>query len=750
MAYNIKCFIKKHKKRLIIVVAFVLFIGILAFAAGSCNLKNKNITMADICKAVAYAGGYKEKTDDGQYWYSAYVDFCSQQGIFEKIKPNEAFTGQRARELIKYIEEKNGVTIDKETKKKAELKVGSYTSKEFAAFFIAIKDYFASGSSINSIKLSVAAVPDNTNELENWTVCTDKGNYTFKGLRLSGKLDHMLEVITFNNEILMVVDDISKDITYKNVWINKYEENVLYLNIYGVPRTFKVGGVSEQVGSILADITLNNGKITNIDTKSDVISGKVLSAGDGYVEVSGYGRVPVDEDFVMYNVADNTADRNYEDIIIGYDLQDFIVAAGKICGAIVSEGLTVGNIRVLIKTTGFTDIFHENVSITCDTSYTISSDDESVSYEAGEKAEFNRNDERLSRGRLIVEPDIENAEIKLESIKRSQGNPSYEGAIELSLQDGGIVIINEVDLEKYLERVVPSEMPVSFGVEALKVQAVCARSYAYRHLTNVGYGSYGAHVDDSTKFQVYNNTKEQPASNEAILATKGQLLKYNDEVIQAYYYSTSCGIGADVSLWGSNPQNYPYYISKDLGENNRQKNYSDENVFREFIMSEDEADYDSKCDYYRWKMNVSAAKLSESFNNKLQSGILENAPDNIGTIKNINIKKRVSCGAAVCVEVEGSNGSVILETESVIRKMLGVADEVLMTNGGETKKASLPSAFIVIDKNTMSDGTEGFQITGGGYGHGIGMSQNSVNSMVKKGMDYKSILQFFYTGTTVS
>ena len=149
-------------------------------------------------------------------------------------------------------------------------------------------------------------------------------------------------------------------------------------------------------------------------------------------------------------------------------------------------------------------------------------------------------------------------------------------------------------------------------------------------------------------------------------------------------------------------------------------------------------------------MNVSAVKLSESFNNKLQSGILENAPDNIGTIKNINIKKRVSCGAAVCVEVEGSNGSVILETESVIRKMLGVADEVLMTNGGETKKASLPSAFIVIDKNTMSDGTEGFQITGGGYGHGIGMSQNSVNSMVKKGMDYKSILQFFYTGTTVS
>ena len=65
-------------------------------------------------------------------------------------------------------------------------------------------------------------------------------------------------------------------------------------------------------------------------------------------------------------------------------------------------------------------------------------------------------------------------------------------------------------------------MPVSFGVEALKVQAVCARSYAYKHLTNVGYALYGAHVDDSTQFQVYNNNFEFDASNQAILATKAR------------------------------------------------------------------------------------------------------------------------------------------------------------------------------------------------------------------------------------
>lgn len=69
--------------------------------------------------------------------------------------------------------------------------------------------------------------------------------------------------------------------------------------------------------------------------------------------------------------------------------------------------------------------------------------------------------------------------IRIDSIKRGQGNPEYSGDIELALYDEGIVVINEVDIEEYLKSVVPSEMPVSFGVNALKCQAVCARSYAY-------------------------------------------------------------------------------------------------------------------------------------------------------------------------------------------------------------------------------------------------------------------------------
>lgn len=60
--------------------------------------------------------------------------------------------------------------------------------------------------------------------------------------------------------------------------------------------------------------------------------------------------------------------------------------------------------------------------------------------------------------------------ITIYSIKRSQGNPSYKGNIELALYDEGIAVINEIDIEDYLKKVVPSEMPVSFGVNALKVR----------------------------------------------------------------------------------------------------------------------------------------------------------------------------------------------------------------------------------------------------------------------------------------
>ena len=85
------------------------------------------------------------------------------------------------------------------------------------------------------------------------------------------------------------------------------------------------------------------------------------------------------------------------------------------------------------------------------------------------------------------------------SIQRGHGTPDYEGTLEIWPVEEGFILINELPLETYLNYVVPSEMPSGYTQEALKAQAVCARTYAYKHLQTYGYPEYRAHVDDSVR-----------------------------------------------------------------------------------------------------------------------------------------------------------------------------------------------------------------------------------------------------------
>ena len=112
-------------------------------------------------------------------------------------------------------------------------------------------------------------------------------------------------------------------------------------------------------------------------------------------------------------------------------------------------------------------------------------------------------------------------------------------------------MVNELPLENYLCKVVPSEMPASYQKEALKAQAICARSYAYRQIMDYAYPEYQAHVNDSTDYQVYNNSASQQAATEAVQETAGKVLKYNGNIITAYYYSTSCGKTTTMAAWGT-------------------------------------------------------------------------------------------------------------------------------------------------------------------------------------------------------
>ena len=533
--------------------------------------------------------------------------------------------------------------------------------------------------------------------------------------------------------------DTSSEINiYKNVYVTNIEDNTITANMYGNIKKFNSGKIAEDVTGCLCDITVEDGKIVGVNTKTDVVSGKVLSVSQDSVEIEGYGSVKLDEDFIMYE-KENSLISNYSSIIVGYALQDFIVADGEVCGAIKNKPLQADNIRVIIKTSGFRDIFFNEAVFCADSGMIVETGEESYETAPGETVSFNPDTQDFNEGRIKLIP--KSGEIQFQSVNRGIGTPSYGGTIEVSLYDEGIVVVNEVGIEDYLKKVVPSEMPSGFNLEALKCQAVCARSYAYTELSNNYYSAYGAHIDDSIQFQVYNNSPRAESTDTAVDETAGQVLSYNGEVVKTYYYSTSCGSTTDVTLWGNTTENYPYFVAECVGGVDRGLTLTVESEFNTFIKGENKADYDYDCTLYRWSMEESVKEISEGF--------ARSTGKNVGNITDIEVLERVNGGAAVKVKVTGDKGETVIDSESAIRAAFGNANVDMNTKSGTTRYANLPSTFCVFEKVTEGKKLTGFKITGGGYGHGIGMSQNAANKMAES-MTYAQILEFFYRGTTLT
>ena len=533
--------------------------------------------------------------------------------------------------------------------------------------------------------------------------------------------------------------DTSSEISiYKNVYVTNIDDNRIKANMYGNIKKFNSGKIAEDVTGCLCDITVEDGKIVGVNTKTDVVSGKVLSVSQDSVEIEGYGSVKLDEDFIMYEKG-NSLISNYSSIIVGYALQDFIVADGEVCGAIKNKPLQADNIRVIIKTSGFRDIFFDETVFCADSGMIVETGEGSYETAPGEAVVFNADTEDFNQGRIRLIP--KSGEIQFQSVNRGVGTPSYGGTLEVSRYDEGIVVVNEVAIEDYLKKVVPSEMPSGFNLEALKCQAVCARSYAYTELSNNYYSAYGAHIDDSIQFQVYNNSPRADSTDTAVDATAGQVLSYNGDVVKTYYYSTSCGSTTDVTLWGNTTENYPYFVAECVGGIDKGLTLTIESEFNTFIKSENEADYDYDCTLYRWSMEESVKEISEGF--------ARSTGKNVGNITDIEVLERVNGGAAVKVKVTGDKGETVIDSESAIRAAFGNANVDMNTKSGTTRYANLPSTFCVFEKVTEGKKPTGFKITGGGYGHGIGMSQNAANKMAES-MTYAQILEFFYRGTTLT
>ena len=141
--------------------------------------------------------------------------------------------------------------------------------------------------------------------------------------------------------------------------------------------------------------------------------------------------------------------------------------------------------------------------------------------------------------------------LTLSPVKKGHtSSPRYRGIITIIPRSSSLRVINTLDIEKYLLQVVPSEMPKSFGVEALKVQAVAARTYAVSDILKGKYAKDGFHIKDTVESQVYNNQVENEEATRAIEETAGEIMTYDNMPIDAKYFSTSSGFTSHASnVW---------------------------------------------------------------------------------------------------------------------------------------------------------------------------------------------------------
>ncbi|AEE91321.1 SpoIID/LytB domain protein [Tepidanaerobacter acetatoxydans Re1] len=321
----------------------------------------------------------------------------------------------------------------------------------------------------------------------------------------------------------------------------------------------------------------------------------------------------------------------------------------------------------------------------------------------------------------------------------------YRGILEMALISGkSIQVVNELGLDEYLYGVVPGEMPPSWHMEALKAQAVAARTYAVANLSK--WKNYGFDVDASPSDQLYGGYDVEDArTNQAVDETKGQIIIYDENPITAFYHADSGGrTEACRDVFGLD---LPYLQPVD-----------------------DIVDVNSP--YSNWEIHLSSDDISERAKAVMQS---------VGEINEVSIIENTSAGRVKKLLVKGKSGEAIIENSN-IRSVLQLKsnffnisggsklDVVSITGDGIKKNVKLNGKNIIAQEGLSHISTGYASIAGAnlfrninlnttdntyifyghGYGHGVGMSQWGAKAMAENGYNYTEILSHYYTDVEIA
>jgi len=310
----------------------------------------------------------------------------------------------------------------------------------------------------------------------------------------------------------------------------------------------------------------------------------------------------------------------------------------------------------------------------------------------------------------------------------SQADRSYRGQIEVRVIPEGLSVINKVSLEEYLYSVVPSEMPASWPKDALKAQAIAARSEA---LTKLGrHKNEGFDFCPEVHCQVYAGVEnESPNTNQVVDETRGLFLTYKGKPVDAIY-SSCCGGNTQDNIFG-NKEDFPY-LSGVMDSLVDQK--------LDFPFSPYELDNWLKkpakgllCDIPEYAANVNFRWVRIYTPEDIKRMLAEYAPG-LGDVRNITVVKRNKFGHIDILKIKGSKSSYLLKRESNIRKTLGGLRSTVFKVETEYGKDKKPQQFVIY---------------GAGWGHAVGMCQAGSRGMANQGRGYKEILKHYFTGVSL-
>lgn len=754
---------------LAVCIAVVGVILIARHFSGEKNPAGNVVTVSQAARAVALMNSTQEECEaaeshfgKNEEWYVPYMNRMYEKGYFteeefraSKKEAASPFTYEKLGKLLEGmgVEDKEILAYVNNNKPRIGI-----TNVEWQEIYLRLAALFDPRGEIVKQEISVVATVSNVSSLESWVAATSIGHLKFTGLSVDYYIDKKVEVVVKGDQILCTGQLVSENITYKNALVTSVENGTLSAYLYGVVRNFKIEDQKESQTNVICDISLKKRKVTDYVFKTEVLSGKLLRYSDTSVEIEGQGNFDIADGFAAYKTYGTLENKNLYDLVVGYDVQKFIIEDGKLSAVLIDRDFVAQNIRVIIKTNGFSDIYHDSVLLSSDKEYQLTYGGEVRTLGPGEEITIDQASKYLEAGTLKVTTGVSDGKIAVKSLDRGYGTPSYRGILEITKTENGLMIINELPMEEYLYAVIPSEMPYTYNSEALKAQAVCARSYAYKQMMSNSYAALGAHVDDSTAFQVYNNSSENEATTKAVDETYGQIMTYQDQPISAFFYSTSCGSGADATIWGSG--GYDYIKGRIISKNPTQMNLGDEAEFKLFISNNYDS-YDSGYPWFRWNVTISLENITRGVNNMLgtlyASGpekVLTKSGDSfvskeiqtVGNVISIEPYARADSGVLDTILIHGDAATVLIKTESFIRRIFNPGGAAINKNDGTVADSftSLPSAYFSLEEIKEGEGITGYKFIGGGYGHGAGMSQNGANTMAAEGMTYSDILNFFY------